>query len=102
MSTPIDSNTVVSDCESGYVSGSNSEESLPDILFTKPHLKYLNEQLRNLEPQGTGDAGFGLWPLLTIARNTKMGHTLTSESISNHRVRPYGFGDGRHAVQDRA
>jgi phosphoadenosine phosphosulfate reductase len=42
----------VSDTESGYASATGSEDSLPDMLFTKPHLKYLNQQLRNLEPQG--------------------------------------------------
>ncbi len=41
--------------ESGYVSASasSSEESLPDVYFTKPHLKYLNRQLQHLEPEGT-------------------------------------------------
>ena len=42
--------------ESGYASGastSSSQESLPDIHFTKPHLKFLNRRLAQLEPQGT-------------------------------------------------
>ena len=39
--------------ESGYVSGSGSESSLPEIHFTKPHLAFLNRQLQFLEPQGT-------------------------------------------------
>lgn len=38
--------------ESGYVSGSSSEASIPEIYFTKPHLAFLNRQLQNLEPQG--------------------------------------------------
>lgn len=38
--------------ESGYVSGSSSEASIPDIYFTKPHLAFLNRQLQGLEPQG--------------------------------------------------
>lgn len=40
------------DVESGYVSGSGSEASLPEIYFTKPHLRFLNRQLQNLEPPG--------------------------------------------------
>lgn len=41
----IDSN------ESGYASGSSSQDSLPDIYFSKPHLKFINSQLQKLEPQ---------------------------------------------------
>ncbi|KAF2741529.1 phosphoadenosine phosphosulfate reductase [Polyplosphaeria fusca] len=37
--------------ESGYVSGSSSQDSLPEIQFSKPHLKFLNSQLQKLEPQ---------------------------------------------------
>ncbi|KAL4997639.1 Phosphoadenosine phosphosulfate reductase [Aspergillus recurvatus] len=37
--------------ESGYVSGGSSEEYLPEIVFTKPHLQFLNRQLQFLEPQ---------------------------------------------------
>ena len=40
------------DDESGYVSASSSDASMPDILFTKPHLAFLNRQLQTLEPQG--------------------------------------------------
>ena len=40
------------DIESGYVSGSGSEASIPELYFTKPHLQFLNRQLQNLEPQG--------------------------------------------------
>ena len=40
------------DVESGYVSGSGSETSLPELYFTKSHLHFLNRQLQNLEPQG--------------------------------------------------
>lgn len=38
------------EADSGYVSGS-SVTSLPDVYFTKPHLKYINHQLAKLEPQ---------------------------------------------------
>ncbi|KAJ5917880.1 Phosphoadenosine phosphosulfate reductase [Penicillium verhagenii] len=38
--------------ESGYVSGgSSNEEYIPEIVFTKPHLQFLNRQLQFLEPQ---------------------------------------------------
>ncbi|KAI9716109.1 MAG: hypothetical protein M1812_005536 [Candelaria pacifica] len=39
------------DLESGYVSASSSDESLPEVYFTKIHLKYLNRQLQHLEPE---------------------------------------------------
>jgi hypothetical protein len=42
--------------ESGYVSaasGSGSEDYVPEIVFTKPHLQFLNRQLQFLEPQGS-------------------------------------------------
>ncbi|KAF2674836.1 Phosphoadenosine phosphosulfate reductase thioredoxin [Microthyrium microscopicum] len=39
------------DMESGYASACSSEESLTEVYFTKPHLKYLNKQLQNLEPE---------------------------------------------------
>jgi phosphoadenosine phosphosulfate reductase len=38
--------------ESGYVSGGSSDDYLPEIVFTKPHLQFLNRQLQFLEPQG--------------------------------------------------
>jgi phosphoadenosine phosphosulfate reductase len=40
------------DIESGYASAASSEGSLPEIVFTKPHLQFLNRQLQFLEPQG--------------------------------------------------
>lgn len=38
--------------ESGYVSGGSSDDYMPEIVFTKPHLQFLNRQLQFLEPQG--------------------------------------------------
>lgn len=39
--------------ESGYVSGGgSSDDYIPEIVFTKPHLQFLNRQLQFLEPQG--------------------------------------------------
>ena len=37
--------------DSGYSSTSNSDIQLPEIYFTKPHLKFLNRQLQFLDPQ---------------------------------------------------
>jgi len=38
------------DAESGYASGSSSA-SLPEVYFSRPHLKFLNQQLSKLQPQ---------------------------------------------------
>ena len=38
------------DADSGYASGC-STTSLPDVYFSKPHLKFINKQLSRLEPQ---------------------------------------------------
>lgn len=38
--------------ESGYASGASSQDSLVEVYFSKPHLKFINEQLQKLEPQG--------------------------------------------------
>ena len=37
--------------DSGYASGTNSESGMPELYFTKPHLRFLNRQLQFLEPQ---------------------------------------------------
>ncbi|KAF7564224.1 CysH, 3'-phosphoadenosine 5'-phosphosulfate sulfotransferase (PAPS reductase)-FAD synthetase [Pyrenophora tritici-repentis] len=37
--------------ESGYASAASSQESLTEVYFTKPHLKFINSQLQKLEPQ---------------------------------------------------
>ncbi|KAL8968038.1 MAG: hypothetical protein Q9183_002654 [Haloplaca sp. 2 TL-2023] len=70
--------------ESGYVSGSGSESSLPDIYFTKPHLAFLNRQLQLLEPQDVlrwcitslpglfQTTAFGLTGLVTLDMLSKM------------------------------
>ena len=54
-SSPLyyEESNMIRDDESGYASGESSHESLPDIVFSKSHLKYLNYQLAQLEPQGT-------------------------------------------------
>ncbi|OCK79511.1 phosphoadenosine phosphosulfate reductase [Lepidopterella palustris CBS 459.81] len=51
MSSPVyDEALSTRDVESGYASGASSEPSLPDVYFSKPHLKFLNSQLQKLEP----------------------------------------------------
>ncbi|EPS36824.1 hypothetical protein H072_9603 [Dactylellina haptotyla CBS 200.50] len=47
--TPITPKSEFADNESGYSSGSNSEE-LPEVYFTAPHLRHINAMLANLEP----------------------------------------------------
>lgn len=51
-STPVYEKEMLDEVDSGYNSGSSSDTSAPDIYLTKPHLKFLNRQLQNLEPQG--------------------------------------------------
>jgi phosphoadenosine phosphosulfate reductase len=38
--------------ESGYVSGSSSDDTPPEIALTRSHLRFLNRQLQFLEAQG--------------------------------------------------
>ena len=82
------------DDESGYASASSSEASIPDILFTKPHLAFLNRQLQNLEPQGMCHMSM----LLEVSevdeeyRDLTLGHYHHSITVSNigaweHRAR---------------
>jgi hypothetical protein len=40
------------DLESGYASASSENGGFADVYFTKPHLKFLNHQLSQLEPEG--------------------------------------------------
>ena len=39
--------------ESGYASGSSIDEAVPEVYFSRAHLRFLNRQLQNLEPSGT-------------------------------------------------
>lgn len=57
MTQTQDSRRGSSDAESGYESNgissnSTSVESLQTIFFTVPHLKHINAQLAQLEPEG--------------------------------------------------
>jgi phosphoadenosine phosphosulfate reductase len=38
--------------ESGYASATSSQDGLTEVYFSKPHLKFINAQLQQLEPQG--------------------------------------------------
>ena len=49
MSSRSSSQASLEETESGYSSGS-SNSSLPDVYFTKSHLRFLNKQLSALEP----------------------------------------------------
>ncbi|KAI4186947.1 MAG: hypothetical protein L6R41_003142 [Letrouitia leprolyta] len=74
----------VHETESGYVSGSGSDSTLPEIYFTKPHLAFLNRQLQFLEPQDIlrwcitslpglfQTTAFGLTGLVTLDMLSKM------------------------------
>jgi hypothetical protein len=59
--TDLDSSSIPPldrDDESGYASGGSSVSSLPEVYFTKAHLKFLNRQLQTLEPQGKSKGPF--------------------------------------------
>jgi len=52
MSSPtLERTTSQDDIESGYASATSENGGFADIYFTKPHLKFLNKQLNQLEPQ---------------------------------------------------
>lgn len=38
--------------ESGYDSPGSTTPCSPEVYFSSPHLKHLNEQLQTLEPEG--------------------------------------------------
>jgi len=48
---PYEESPTIHNTESGYASGASSQDSLPDIYFSKPHLKFINAQLSKLEPE---------------------------------------------------
>ncbi|KIW04083.1 phosphoadenosine phosphosulfate reductase [Verruconis gallopava] len=52
MSSPaLERSASREDIESGYASASSENGGLTDVYFTKPHLKFLNKQLNQLEPE---------------------------------------------------
>lgn len=53
MSSPeLGRTTSQEDIESGYASASSENGGFTELYFTKPHLKFLNKQLNQLEPEG--------------------------------------------------
>ncbi|ORY19681.1 phosphoadenosine phosphosulfate reductase [Clohesyomyces aquaticus] len=56
MSSPtyeevFEDSPTLNNTESGYASGASSTDTLPEVYFSKPHLKFLNSQLQKLEPE---------------------------------------------------
>ena len=49
--------------ESGYDSIGSSVQSLQTIYFSPPHLKYINAQLQELEPEGKIQTALLVWSL---------------------------------------
>ena len=91
------------DIESGYVSGSGSETSVPELYFTKPHLHFLNRQLQNLEPQGKINVLNTLVAVIDGSennRNPTMVHRHSTLTVSDYRFRPDWFGHRGHALKD--
>ena len=72
------------EADSGYASGRASEVGMPEVYFTKPHLRFLNRQLQFLEPQEIlkwctttlprlyQSTAFGLTGLVTLDMLSKM------------------------------
>lgn len=70
--------------DSGYASGTASDDGLPEIFFTKPHLRFINRQLQFLEPEEIlrwcvtslphlyQSTAFGLTGLVTVDMLSKM------------------------------
>ncbi|TID17072.1 phosphoadenosine phosphosulfate reductase [Venturia nashicola] len=50
-SSPISRTTSHDDIESGYASASSDSVAFTDVYFTKPHLKFLNRQLGQMDPE---------------------------------------------------
>lgn len=93
----------VQDLESGYVSGSGSEASIPEVYFSKPHLHFLNRQLQNLEPPGQllPPCHFTRASLTQrFCRNLTMVHHYTTFTVSNNRFRPHRLSYTGHAVKN--
>jgi len=49
---PYEESPTIHSTESGYASGTSSQDSFSDVYFSKPHLKFINTQLSKLEPEG--------------------------------------------------
>lgn len=88
--------------ESGYDSpGSSGGERSPEIYFSRSHLKYLNAQLKKLEPEGEN---YSLLLSLDSSytnnwlRGSPMVHDYPPWTPPNHRLRSDRSRDPRHAI----
>jgi len=80
--------------DSGYVSADSSKAAIPEVFFSKQHLKFVNSQLQRLEPQDIlrwciitlpelyQETAFGLSGLATIDMLSKLSVGPISPSIN--------------------
>jgi len=80
--------------DSGYVSADSSKAAIPEVFFSKQHLKFINSQLQRLEPQDIlrwciitlpelyQETAFGLSGLATIDMLSKLSVGPISPSIN--------------------
>ena len=97
------------DSESGYASASSSREAVPDVYFTPRHLKFLNRQLQQLEPEGRllSHRISSFWERSPVDaatdlrwyRDSTMVHRLSSFPLSDYGLWPIGSSDPGHALQ---
>ncbi|KAL9065942.1 MAG: hypothetical protein Q9157_007310 [Trypethelium eluteriae] len=78
--------------ESGYASASSSHANFAEIFFTKPHLRFINQQLKQLEPQDIlrwclttlpslyQTTAFGLSGLVTLDMLSKLHSPIKSQA----------------------
>lgn len=91
------------DLESGYASGSSSQESALGISFTKSHLAFLNRQLQTLEPQGGRiQSTMGCGHVLTASsfRDLTMVHNIATVVVPDDIFWSHRVGNPRHAIED--
>ena len=102
MSSASSSQIFEVDNESGYVSGSGSDVSVPEVFFTKAHLRFLNRQLQSLEPRGRSSPhSYNSKSVLTNeCRNLAMVHHVATQFISDNRLWTYGSCHIGHALED--
>lgn len=88
------------DVESGYASGSGSEDSFPDVYLTKPHLKFINQQLAQMEPEGKLPCPHSHKQKLTCIRYSKMVLGHVTKSLSNNSIWLDWSCNSGYALQD--
>lgn len=74
--------------ESGYASGESSHESLVEVYFSKPHLKFINAQLQKLEPQGE-KRHRSHFDLSNMTRHIEMVHRNSTGLVPNYSLRSH-------------